>query len=104
MAAAQLTRWPHDNPPTRSQLDIIFRRAGLSPSWWSNGPGDRYAAHSHAYNKVLFCAAGGITFRIEPDGPDYPMLPGDRLNLPPSTSHSAIVGPEGVTRVEAAGR
>jgi quercetin dioxygenase-like cupin family protein len=103
VAAAQLTRWPHDNPPTRSQLDVIFRQAGLSPSWWSNAPGDVYGAHSHSYHKALFCADGGISFRIEPDGPAFYLRPGDRLDIPPGTSHSAIVGPEGVMCVEAQG-
>lgn len=64
MASIELARWPHDRPPTRSQLDAMLRQENLSPSWWSNGPGDRYAAHSHAYNKALFCADGSITFRI----------------------------------------
>jgi len=101
MPAVELRRWPHDKPPTRSQLDAIFRQDNLAPSWWSNGPGDRYAAHSHAYNKVLFCADGSITFRIEPEGADYELHPGDRLDVPRGTSHSAIVGPTGVTCVEA---
>jgi uncharacterized protein YjlB len=101
VAAAQLTGWPHDKPPTRSQLDVILRREGRSPNWWSNGPSDIYGTHSHSYHKVLFCADGGITFRIEPGGPDYVLHPGDRLDIPRGTSHSAIVGSEGVTCVEA---
>jgi quercetin dioxygenase-like cupin family protein len=101
VAAAELTRWPHGKPPNRSQLDVILRREGLPPNWWSNAPGDIYGAHSHSYHKVLFCADGGITFRIEPAGPDYVMRPGDRLEIPAGTSHSAIVGREGVTCVEA---
>jgi len=101
MAAVELTRSQHDRPPIRSQLDAILRQDNLSPTWWSNGPGDRYAAHSHAYNKVLFCVEGGITFRVEPQGVDYELKPGDRLDIPRGTSHSAIVGPAGVTCVEA---
>jgi quercetin dioxygenase-like cupin family protein len=101
MAAVELTRWPHDEPPTRSQLDAVLRQDNLSPNWWSNGPGDRYGAHSHAYNKVLFCAEGGIKFRIELEGSDYELHAGDRLDIPRGTPHSAVVGPAGVTCVEA---
>ena len=101
MAAVELTRWPHDKLPTQSQLDAIFRESHLSPNWWSNGPGDVYGVHSHSFHKVLFCADGGITFRIEPGGRDYELRPGDRLDIPRGTSHSAVVGPEGVTCVEA---
>ena len=35
---------------------------GLSPYSWSNGPHDRYAAHSHSYNKVIYVVQGSITF------------------------------------------
>jgi len=35
---------------------------------WSNGPGDRYAAHTHNYEKVLYCVDGAITFALEGEG------------------------------------
>ena len=31
---------------------------------WSNGPGDRYAPHSHGYEKVLYCVEGSITLAV----------------------------------------
>ena len=101
VAAVELTRWRHHQPPTRSGLEIIFHQSGLSPNWWSNGPGDIYAAHSHSYNKVLFCAEGSIIFHIEPEDADHELRPGDRLDISRGTSHSAIVGRSGVTCVEA---
>jgi uncharacterized protein YjlB len=99
--SAELTRCSNDEPPTRDSLERIFRDEGLSPSWWSSSASDRYSPHSHSYHKVLFCLADGITFRIEPDGPILAMRPGDRLDIPPGTSHSAVVGGEGVTCAEA---
>lgn len=51
--------------------------------------------------KVLICADGSITFRIEPEGADFELHSGDRLDIPRGTSHSATVGPTGVTCVEA---
>lgn len=77
-----------------------FAAEDLEPHSWSNGPGDRYAPHTHSYHKVLFCVLGSITFHI-PDG-DIELEPGDRLDLPPHTEHAATVGPEGVTCLEAA--
>lgn len=100
--SAKLTPWTEDSPPTRSRLEAIFFREKLSPSWWSNGPHDRYSPHAHSYHKVLYCASGSITFRVEPHGPEIDVRPGARLDIPPGTSHSAIVGEEGVTCVEAA--
>jgi quercetin dioxygenase-like cupin family protein len=46
----------------------IFRAERLMPSLWSNGPDDRYAAHSHTYHKVLYCASGSIRFTLEDTG------------------------------------
>lgn len=67
---------------------------------WSNGPGDSYAAHSHAYEKVLYCVEGSIRFVLEEEGRAIELRPGERLELAPGTLHSAIVGPGGCVCVE----
>ena len=79
----------------------MFRHEGLSPSEWSNGPADRYAAHFHSYHKVLFCVRGSIRFQAGEPPQDYDLKPGDRLDIPPGTVHPALVGPAGVTCIEA---
>ncbi|MGB2695666.1 MAG: AraC family ligand binding domain-containing protein [Dehalococcoidia bacterium] len=101
MSEPAVTSWPHDEPPSEAALEALFRDEGLSPRWWSNGPGDRYAAHSHAYHKVLYCARGSIRFTIVPGGEHVDLDLGDRLDLPPGISHAAVVGPDGVTCMEA---
>jgi len=67
---------------------------------WSNGPGDRYAPHSHSYEKVLYCVEGSITFVLEARGERLELNPGDRMNLAAGTVHSAVVGPQGCTCIE----
>ena len=67
---------------------------------WSNGPGDVYGAHSHGYEKVLYCVEGSITFRLESEGRDLELGPGDRMVLPSGTVHSARVGPAGCVCIE----
>ncbi len=67
---------------------------------WSNGPGDRYAPHSHGYEKVLYCTAGSITFVLEHEGRRLDLSQGDRMVLPAGTVHSAEVGPGGCTCIE----
>ncbi|MGH2655628.1 MAG: cupin domain-containing protein [Actinomycetota bacterium] len=69
------------------------------PRWWSNAPGDRYGRHDHPYHKVLYCAAGSIVFHLPEGG--VTLRAGDRLEVAPGTEHSAIVGKDGVTCVEA---
>jgi quercetin dioxygenase-like cupin family protein len=100
-AAPKVTPWQRSDPPSRDELERLFRQENLSPRWWSNAPGDSYSAHSHPYHKVLYCARGSITFRIELDGRELELRPGDRLDIPPGTEHSAVVGPAGVACVEA---
>jgi hypothetical protein len=72
---------------------------GLDPGAWSNGPGDRYAAHDHDYDKVIVVAAGAIRFGL-PEGP-VELAAGDRLELVAGTAHDAVVGDIGVTCLEA---
>jgi quercetin dioxygenase-like cupin family protein len=67
---------------------------------WSNGPGDRYAAHNHNYEKVLYCVEGSITFALEDEGKQLELKAGDRMALPAGTMHSAVVGPAGCTCIE----
>ena len=102
MADVSLTRRPTSDPPTESALEAIFREQGLRPSWWSNEPGDCYGAHSHTYHKVLYCARGSIRFDLPSSSESFELHAGDRLDIPAGTSHSAVVGPEGVRCVEAA--
>ena len=74
---------------------------GWRPTPWSNGPGDRYDAHEHTYDKVLVVAAGSIRFGLPGEGSVADLDVGDRLDLPAGTSHEALVGPVGVTCLEA---
>jgi uncharacterized protein YjlB len=78
-----------------------LRAEGLDAGSWSNGPGDRYSAHAHGYDKVIVVVSGSITFGL-PDGPhSVELAVGDRLELPGGTAHDAVVGPSGVTCLEA---
>jgi uncharacterized protein YjlB len=85
---------PHD-------LDRRLRDEGLAPSSWSNGPGDRYGAHEHGYDKVIVVERGSIRFGLAATGDVLDLSTGDRLELPAGTRHDAVVGPGGVTCLEA---
>ena len=82
-------------------LEDRLRAAGFKPNSWSNGPGDRYAAHDHGYDKVIVVVSGSIRFGLPDRGDAVELGPGDRLDLPASTQHDAFVGPEGVRCLEA---
>lgn len=93
-------RTPNSGPaPTEQELERRLAERGLTPHWWGNRPGDTYGWHAHGYHKVLYCAAGSITFHTR-DG-DLELAPGDRLDIPPGVEHAATVGPRGCRCVEA---
>jgi quercetin dioxygenase-like cupin family protein len=85
---------------TESDLMRRLESEARSCHSWSNGPGDRYGGHIHSYEKVLYCVTGSISFRLEAEGRDLVLQPGDRMVLPAGTLHSAVVGPRGVTCIE----
>ncbi|MCI0582521.1 MAG: cupin [Chloroflexi bacterium] len=74
---------------------------GPAPGSWSNGPGDRFAAHDHGYDKVLVCASGSIRFGLPELDRSVDLAAGDRLDLPARTRHDARAGEHGVTCLEA---
>jgi quercetin dioxygenase-like cupin family protein len=88
------SRRPHD------ELMERLRAEATACYSWSNGPNDRYAPHSHSYEKVLYCVDGSITFLLESEGEEVVLGAGDRMVLPAGTLHSAVVGPDGCTCIE----
>jgi quercetin dioxygenase-like cupin family protein len=86
---------------TAGWLRLKLEEEGLMAGAWSNGPGDRYMAHRHDYDKVLVAAAGSIEFQLPELGETVPLTTGDRLDLPAGTLHGALVGSRGVTCLEA---
>jgi Cupin domain len=97
----QVLRWPHARPLPEEEIVRFFDARSRPHSRWSNGPGDRYDVHVHSYRKTLFCVEGSITFTLPDAGRDVELHRGDRLILPPGTRHGAVVGPDGVTCIEA---
>jgi quercetin dioxygenase-like cupin family protein len=83
------------------QLLDRLQAEGLDPGAWSNGPGERYAPHAHAYDKVIVVASGSIDFDLPARGERIGLATGDRLELPAGVEHDATVGPEGVACFEA---
>jgi len=101
-------RWQGDTPPQEQELHKHIQQEGLPSYTWSNAAGDTYSAHTHKYEKVLYCVRGSIRFCF-PDTIDLSgtmafvdLEPGDCMILPPGVRHSAEVGPEGVTCIETA--
>lgn len=98
---ATVTPWKSEEPPSEEDVMAIFAKESLRPYRWSNGPHDVYNAHTHRYNKVIVVVRGSITFGLPEKGEEWELSAGDRLDLPRQMLHSAVVGPDGVTCLEA---
>lgn len=93
--------WPAGAPPDEMAIRRVLAGEGLRPYAWSNGPGDVYPAHSHAYDKVIYVVRGSIVFGLPERGERVLLRAGDRLDLPAGVAHDAVVGPAGVACLEA---
>lgn len=106
----QVIRWHEPTLPQEQDLRMRMQSEGLAPYAWSNGPDDRYAPHTHSYDKVLYCVRGSIRFivhnkhtlGIDENDLYLDLKPGDCMILPAGLCHSAQVGSQGVTCLEAA--
>jgi uncharacterized protein YjlB len=78
-----------------------LRDEGLEPAGWANDPGERYTAHAHPYDKVIVVERGSIRFGLPEREEVIELARGDRLDLPASTTHDALVGSTGVSCLEA---
>jgi uncharacterized protein YjlB len=87
----------------RRDVRARLQAQGLVAGGWTNPAGDHYGSHEHAYDKVIAVEAGSIRFGVRARGTEaaVDLATGDRLDLPAGTSHDALVGPEGVSCLEA---
>lgn len=60
---------------------------------WQDPAGTVYEEHVHQGKTTLWLTDGSI--EIDVDGEVINLKAGDRYNIPPKTTHSAIVGPKG---------
>ena len=91
----ELRRIPCSDPHMPGEP--VCRRAleaeGFEVVSWRD-PADRvYEAHSHGEDERLCVLRGRIVLKI--DGHDFALGPGDQLELPRGTVHSAQAGPDG---------
>ena len=92
--------WPPGQPLDAAAIENRMKAEGLPYYRWSNGPGDVYPAHDHAYHKVIYVVRGSITFGLPRTGEQIALSCGDRLDLPAGVIHNATVGRDGVVCLE----
>ncbi|MCZ7617952.1 MAG: cupin domain-containing protein [Myxococcota bacterium] len=85
--------WNEARTPGENGLRRCLESEGFDVKTWRD-PADRvYAPHRHPHDESLWVLRGRIVLHI--DGRDVPLGPGDRVELPGGTPHTARCGPEG---------
>ena len=97
----KVTPWAGETPPTAEELRQELEEQELHVYQWSNDPGDRYAGHTHGYHKIVYVLSGSIKFDMATRHETLTVRTGDKLELPSGIRHSATVGQDGVTCLEA---
>jgi quercetin dioxygenase-like cupin family protein len=85
----------------RATLEARLKAEGLQASAWSNLAGERFEERVNDFDKVVVVVEGSITYGLSGYGVGYLLTPGERLDLPANVPHDALVGPKGVTCLEA---
>jgi quercetin dioxygenase-like cupin family protein len=85
----------------RASLEARMRDQGLEPAAWSNLPGERFEEHAHDCDRIVVVVEGSVTFGMSGYGVGFILSAGERLDLPAQVLHDAVVGPKGVTCLEA---
>jgi quercetin dioxygenase-like cupin family protein len=96
-----VVRWNKPKKPALADLQKLLEAEGLEYELYSDTPGTKYGRHKHPFDDFIVIVSGKM--KIITDTQEWLMKPGDRLNLPSNTSHSAeVVGREEVQYLSAA--
>jgi quercetin dioxygenase-like cupin family protein len=96
-----MVKWNKNKKPTLEDLQEMLRREGLTAELYSDPPGMKYGRHKHAFDDFVVIVVGRM--KVTTDEGEWTMKPGDRLNLPANTPHSAeVLGKEDVQYLAAA--
>lgn len=97
----KVTPWTDEKPPAEEELWEELAEEQLNVYRWSNEPEYKYAGHTHSYHKILYVLKGSIKFDFPTQHETAALTSGDKLEIPSGIRHSAVVGAEGVTCLEA---
>ena len=75
--------------PTLEELKEMLAGQGLESELYSDPPRLKYGRHKHPFDDFVVIVSGRM--KIKTDKHEWTMKPGDRLNIPANTLHSAEI-------------
>jgi quercetin dioxygenase-like cupin family protein len=96
-----VVRWTKTKKPTLEELQDMLRAEGLDFDLYSDRPGTKYGRHKHPFEDFIVIVSGKM--KLITDVNTWTLKPGDRIDLPPNTLHSAeVLGKDDVQYLSAA--
>jgi quercetin dioxygenase-like cupin family protein len=94
-------RWAGPKKPTLEELRELLQKEGLDSEVYSDPPRMKYGRHKHPFDDFVVIVSGRM--RIATDTHEWILKPGDRLDIPANTPHTAeMLGKEEVRWLSAA--
>jgi quercetin dioxygenase-like cupin family protein len=96
-----VVRWSKSKKPTLEELQKLLSAQRLEAELYSDRPGTKYGRHKHPFDDFIVIVSGKM--KLITDDAEWLLKPGDRIDLPANTIHSAeVVGKEEVRYLSAA--
>ena len=96
-----VVRWTKTKKPTLEELQKALAAMGWESELYSDRPGTKYARHKHPFDDFVLIVSGKM--KIATETGEWTLKPGDRLDIPANTIHTAdMIGKEEVRYLSAA--
>jgi quercetin dioxygenase-like cupin family protein len=96
-----VVRWVRPTPPALEELQQWLRSEGRLAELFADPPGMKYGRHKHDFDDFVVVVTGRMV--IATDRHEWILNPGDRLDIPAHTVHSAqMLGNDEVSYLSAA--
>jgi quercetin dioxygenase-like cupin family protein len=96
-----VVRWNKTKKPTLEELQNKLAAAKQEAELYSDRPGTKYGRHKHPFDDFIVIVTGKM--KLITDEGEWLLKPGDRIDFPANTVHSAeMVGKEEVRYLSAA--
>lgn len=96
-------RWSRDYESAEEELTSFFTHHKIKPERWHAEAFEEFELQALDYDRQLWCAEGSIMVSVTDDRghmKEISLQPGDALDIPLNTPHSAIAGISGVVCYE----
>ena len=87
-------RWSRDYESAEEELEQLFAHKKIQAERWHADEFQELPGQTLPHDRQLWCAEGSIVYTVHaPDGDKrFSLQPGDALDLPAGTRHSAVAG------------